>query len=150
MAEICAPGVEFDQKVETCHDEVSLQKIAEDFNKKTNNQKIDINANKIDILNSLKDNIKGGSRCKEDFDGCLVDQKWQTDPYPKRRVIPVGPRGYEWLSTNDINNYLKLLEGYTQKQSGGSIQKLGDDQFKFLGTVPIILMIYIRGSNISN
>jgi hypothetical protein len=122
MDEKCAPSKTF--KDGSCFNLKSLKKIAESYNIKNENNKINISDNKEKLVEQLEKKLK--DKCNDqtcwlrlDFVKAINDEDIQ-----KNTFRPEGPdKRYEWLSTSDINN---VVAQYQEK----------DKNFLFLGAVP--------------
>jgi hypothetical protein len=119
--EKCAPGKDFTDG--SCLTLESLQKIAENYNK-TNNDKININLDKTEIVKELENKLK--NKCNEQTCWLRLDivKKLEDEDIENNTFRPKGPtKKYEWLSTNHIND---VVEQYM------NVHK----DFLFLGAVP--------------
>ena len=118
----CAPSKTY--KDGSCFSLKSLKKIAENYNLKNPNNKINITDNKVELVKNLEQKLN--NKCNEqtcwlrmDFVKALDDEE-----ILKNTFRPEGPANkYDWLSTTDID---KVVEQYQQKHK----------DFLFLGAVP--------------
>ena len=117
----CAPGKNYDDG--SCFTYEALQEIANNYNKK-NKQKIDINLNKVDLVQEL--NKRLSDKCDEQTCWLRLDIAKALDEDIKENTFrPIGPsKKYDWLSTTHINDVI------FQYQSEYS-------DFIFLGAVPL-------------
>lgn len=116
----CAPGKKF--KDGSCFTLKSLQKIANQYNKKYDN-KINITDNKEDLVKQLEKKI---TKC--DTQSCWLRQNFiqelENDEINNNTLRPKGPtKKYEWLSTTNIN---QVVNQYQKANS----------KFIFMGAVP--------------
>jgi len=119
--EKCAPGKDFTDG--SCLTLESLQKIVENYNK-TNNDTININLDKAEIVKELENKLK--NKCNEQTCWLRLDivKKLEDEDIDNNTFRPKGPtKKYEWLSTNHIND---VVEQYM------NVHK----DFLFLGAVP--------------
>lgn len=119
----CAPGKTFQDG--SCLSFESLTKIANKYNELNKTNPVKIHANKIELVNELK-NIFYNS-CN-DNQVCWLKQKAVKETKDldilKNTFRPIGPtHQYEWLSTTHIDDVVKQYENYYPS-------------FKFLGAVP--------------
>jgi len=122
MDKKCAPSKTY--KDGSCFSLKSLKKIAENYNLKNPNNKINITDNKSELVKHLEQKLN--NKCSEqtcwlrmDFIKALNDEE-----ILKNTFRPEGPANkYDWLSTTDID---KVVEQYQQKHK----------DFLFLGAVP--------------
>jgi len=122
MDKKCAPSKTY--KDGSCFSLKSLKKIAENYNLKNPNNKINITDNKNELVKHLEQKLN--NKCNEqtcwlrmDFVKALNDEE-----ILKNTFRPEGPANkYDWLSTTDID---KVVEQYQQKHK----------DFLFLGAVP--------------
>jgi hypothetical protein len=122
MDKKCAPSKTY--KDGSCFSLKSLKKIAENYNLKNPNNKINITDNKSELVKHLEQKLN--NKCNEqtcwlrmDFVKALNDEE-----ILKNTFRPEGPANkYDWLSTTDID---KVVEQYQQKHK----------DFLFLGAVP--------------
>ena len=122
MDKKCAPSKTY--KDGSCFSLKSLKKIAENYNLKNPNNKINITDNKEHLVKDLEQKLN--NKCSEqtcwlrmDFVKALDDEE-----ISKNTFRPEGPeKKYEWLSTTDIND---VVSQYQAKYK----------DFLFLGAVP--------------
>jgi hypothetical protein len=122
MDDRCAPSKNY--KDGSCFSLKSLKKIAESYNLKNPNNKINITDDKEKLVEVLENKLK--DKCNDqtcwirmDFIKALNDEEIE-----KNTFRPEGPiKKNEWLSTTDIN---EVVEQYQQKNKN----------FLFLGAVP--------------
>ena len=122
MDDRCAPSKNY--KDGSCFSLKSLKKIAESYNLKNPNNKINITDDKEKLVEVLENKLK--DKCNDqtcwirmDFIKALNDEEIE-----KNTFRPEGPiKKNEWLSTTDING---VVEQYQQKNKN----------FLFLGAVP--------------
>jgi len=120
---ICAPGKKFSEG--SCFSMKQLKKIAESYNNKYPDDKINITNNKRDLLIKLIKNIKKQYSCGNQtcWLGLDIIQELEDTEINDFTLRPEGPNGEkEWLSTTDINNVLKQYQNkFSDFFSGGAV-----------------------------
>ena len=119
----CAPSKKY--KDGSCFTLESLKIIAENYNKKNKNNKIDINQDKANIVEQLEKKLS--NKCSEQTCWLRLDiiKELENEEIDSNTFRPKGPsKKYDWLSTTNIND---VIEQY---------QAMHDD-FVFLGAVPV-------------
>ena len=119
----CAPSKKYVDG--SCFTIESLKKIAENYNKKNKNNKIDINQDKEGIVKELDKKL--ADKCSEQTCWLRLDvvKELENEEIDSNTFRPKGPsKKYDWLSTTNIND---IIEQY---------QTIHDD-FVFLGAVPV-------------
>ena len=119
----CAPSKKYVDG--SCFTIESLKKIAENYNKKNRDNKIDINLDKAGIVKQLE--TKLADKCSEQTCWLRLDvvKELENEDIDSNTFRPKGPsKKYDWLSTTNIND---IIEQY---------QEMHDD-FVFLGAVPV-------------
>ena len=117
----CAPSKKFTNG--SCFSIDSLKKIAENYNKRNNN-KIDLNLNKTELVNQLENKLS--EKCSEQTCWLRLDivKELDNEDILNNTFRPKGPsKKYEWLSTTHIN---EVIEQYQTNHK----------DFIFLGAVP--------------
>lgn len=119
--EKCAPSKKY--KDGSCFSLESLKKIAKKYNS-TNDDKININDSKENLVKSLNDKLL--NVCKEQTCWLKLNiiKELEDDEINYNTFKPLGPsKKYEWLNTNHINQVIHQYH-------------VMNDDFLFLGTVP--------------
>ena len=117
----CAPDKKY--KDGSCFTLDSLKEIATNYNKK-NEDKIDLELDKQDIVKELEDRLS--NKCSEQTCWLRLDiAKALDDDIKENTFRPEGPsKKYEWLSTTHINDVISQYQSVY-------------DDFHFLGAVPL-------------
>lgn len=118
----CAPNKEYTNN--SCFSYESLIEIAKNYNKKNNNNKIDINLSKEDLVKELE--IRLSDKCSDQI--CWLRHEIVKELRNKDINLytfrPIGPnKQYEWLNTININ---EVIDQYHKLYP----------EFLYLGAVP--------------
>lgn len=134
----CAPSKNFEDG--SCFTHEALIKIAINYNKKNQN-KININLNKQDLVKELSDRLS--NKCTEQTCWLRLDfVKTLDEEIVDNTFRPEGPsKKYEWLSTTHINDVISQYQNIY-------------NNFIFLGAVPLdfdnLPMLGIKNLNFDN
>jgi len=121
MEKKCAPDKKYIDN--SCFTYESLIKIANNYNKKNNN-KININLNKIELVNELEDRLS--DKCSDQICWLRLDliKELNNEEIDNYTFRPEGPsEQFEWLNTKHIND---VIDQYHNMYS----------DFLYLGAVP--------------
>ena len=118
----CAPSKQYEDG--SCFTLESLKKIATNYNNKNENNKIDLELSKPELVEELKNRLS--DKCSEQTCWLRLDiVKALDDEIKEDTFRPVGPsKKYEWLSTTHINDVISQYHTVY-------------DNFIFLGAVPL-------------